>query len=459
VIERVPPEILREIFIQTFDGSLVPLALFLVNRHWNEIGNNTALLRSVIHIGKPSPHENIYTGNTVPVVCTSSAQLANALARLGNAKFELAIVWIPDDLILEDHPLEHRCRRLKVSCRLPQASILRLPSMYSLEELTLELRGSLDERHTGSLGLLQHLETTSSSLTRLEMFGVLPSILHHTPRLLKRLKSFELVTDTSMVEPEEVRRLMENLVNVKQFTWESMSHPGEPLNVLPPSVESVRLFRLTQIPQQALQHIVELVIQYDYYNSDPPSGPLLHFPVLQKLEMRRSWTDLSRIRAPPLSHLTLYLPQEGKEQVRNLISELQIKTKVLFIGLGLFDSSLHLLLSGIWSDIEEFHLNCADTEEVEVRKGLSRILAGDRKTEPLCPNMWCFTVLFPSGFESPASSSCRATVKMLHGIIDKRKKRGMGRLVRVRCGWNDGYDYYNGRYYYPQPVKTWVDVL
>jgi hypothetical protein len=386
--------------------------------------------------------------------------LTNALTRLGNAKFELAISWIPDPLILEDYPLEHRCRRLKVSCRLRQGSTLRLPSMYSLEEFTLELSGSLDERHTSSQDLLRHLEATSPSLIKLEMFGVLPSVLHHTPRLLRRLRSFELVTNTSMIEPEEASRLMENLVNVKEFTWESMSHPGEPLNVLPPSVESVRLFRLTQIPQQALEHIVELVIRYDDYNFHPPSGPLLHFPVLQRLEMRRCWTDLPRIRAPPLSHLTLDFPQETKEQIRKLISEIQIKTKVLSISLHLFYSSLHLLLSGIWSDIEEFHLNCADTQEVGVGKELSRILAGDRKTEPLCPNLWCFTVLFQSsGEKSSVPSSSRATLKKLQGVIDKRKKQGMGGLVRVRCGWTDEYSYYNGRYYQPQVVKTWVEVL
>jgi F-box-like len=457
VIERLPPEILREIFIHTFDGSLVPVALFLVNRRWSEIACNTAVLRSVIHIGRSYFYHRIYTENEIPVFCDSSAGLTDAIARLGNAKFELVIEWIPDDLVLKDLPLEHRCRRLRLLCSIPQVSILQLPRMHTLEELALELQGSLDERQTESQRLLQHLEVTSPSLTRLEMFGVLPSILHHTPRLLRRLKSFELVTNTFMVHPEEVGRLMENLINVKEFTWESMSHPGEPIDVLPPLVESVRLFRLTQIPQQALDHIVELVIRYDDYDFHPPSGPLLHFPVLQRLEMRRSWADLPRIRVPPLSHLTLDFPQETKGQVRKLIPEIQVKTKALSISLHLFDSSLHLLLSGIWSDIEEFHLECVDAREV-VGNGLSRILAGDRKTEPLCPNLWCFTVLFHSSVDkSPVPSS--ATLKTLQGFIDKREKRGIGGLVRVRCGWKDEDVHHNWRYYHPRVVKTWIDIL
>lgn len=192
VIERAPPEILREIFIQTFNGFLVPVALFFVNRRWSEIAHNTAVLRSVIHIGNISPYKGICTEYEIPVFCNSSAQLTKALARLGNATFELVIDWIPNDLILKDHPLEQRCRRLKLSCHVPQVSILQLPNMYALEELVLELRGCLDHRHTGSQGLLQHLEANSPSLTGLKMFGVLPSILHHTPRLLRRLKSFEL---------------------------------------------------------------------------------------------------------------------------------------------------------------------------------------------------------------------------------------------------------------------------
>jgi len=291
----------------------------------------------------------------------------------------------------------------------------------------------------------------------LEMVGMLPSILHHTPRLLRRLTSFELVTITSMIQPEEAGRLMKNLTNVKEFTWESMSHPGEPLNVLPPSVESVHLFRLRQIPQQALEHIVELVIRYDDYEFHPPGGPLLHFPVLQRLELRRCWMDLTRIRAPPLSYLALEFPQESEEQVQTTISEIHVRTKVLSISLHLSDNSLHLLLSGIWSDIEEFHLNCVDAREI-MGNGLSRILAGDRKTEPLCPNLWCFTALFkPSGKKSKVPS--QATLKKLQGLILKRKKRGMGGLVRVRCGWNDDYEYNTGRYYHPQTMKTWVDVL
>jgi hypothetical protein len=450
---------MREIFIQTFEYWLVPVFLFLINHRWKAIASGISLLRSVIHIRTPQEYEGLCTEFEAPVFCTSSFQLSNALARIGDAKFELMVTWIPNDLIFKEHPLQTRCCSLKLLfSSSEQALLLELPAMYALEEITLgdyifpgfQLSEDVEEE------LLERLERSSTSLIALRINAQFPRTLHNRIQLLERVKIFEVAANKSWNRTQEVTTLMDSLKNAEEVIWEKLYDDAEPICKLPKSVKSLYLLGTPVMPQQALGALVKLTISYDGYEHwriAPDS--VLEFPALSILELQGCWMDLSRIRAPLLHLLSISNPDENNAQVKELIPRVKIKPKVLYISYHISDSNLIALLHGNWSGIEELHWMCSRNRE-PLSCSLTRALAGGPRVPPLCPNLRFLTVDVGSS-EEKDPGLLRRSVEKLQSIVEGRKTKGNNRLMTVRCGWSgidEGYD--------DIPVSgtfRWVEVL
>jgi hypothetical protein len=450
---------MREIFIQTFEYWLLPLFLFLVNHRWKAIASGISLLRSIIHVRRPQDYKEMCTEYEVPVFCTSSSQFSNALARIGDAKFELIVTWIPDDIVFKEHPLRTRCCSLKLGFySSEQASLLDLPTLNALKELTIGdyLFPSFQLPEDAEEELLKQIESSSPSLVALRIYAQLPRTLHCRSQLLGRVKVFEVAVNKSWNRPREVKIITDSLTSVEEVIWERQFDSTEPIFEVPKSVQTLYMLGAPIIPQKPLGALVKLTIGYDGYEKwRVAPGSVLSFPVLSILELQGCWMELPRIRAPLLHLLSISNPDESNAQIKELIPLVQIQPKILYISSHISDANLIALLYGIWSGVEELHWMCTHTRE-PLSSSLTRAFAGSPRVPPLCTSLRFLTVDVGSS-EEKNPGLLRRSVERLQTIIKSRKTRGVDQLVTVRCGWSgidDGYD--------DLPTSgtcRWVDVL
>ncbi|KIM27132.1 hypothetical protein M408DRAFT_24871 [Serendipita vermifera MAFF 305830] len=435
VINRLPDEILGIIFTFTFNLASVPISLFLVSRHWNEVASGVSLLRSVISFGEPETRAEIEMGEyEKPIFCTTFDQISQAINRIGNAEFELILYDIPD-LVQEAYSLSTRCRSLDISIN-PAADIApcSLPRMDALRKLSIShsadpVEPPLDEL----IPLFAKIEAESPLLASLIVEGCFPSsvLKHHT--LLERLTQLKLSVMANTLTSEDSTTLCSRLPNVETFTWELFFPPPEGLTAVPISTKTLSFINVFAIPLQDYKNVVSLEVSYyGIVEPDTPSSILLQFPVLQKLRISGTWYQLPLIRAPVLQRLVLGPTKQGATAIERLLASIQLKPKVVYLSTDVFDDSLHLLLTGIWSGIQELHILRWSVPGV----GLAHDLSGTTRTRPVCPDMWCLTMQLRSS-EASDSIIVRNAVQKLRQAVKSRMSNGCTSLTRVRFGWID----------------------
>lgn len=466
VINRLPDEVLREIFTLVFDYPNVPVFLFLVSRRWNEVASGLSLLRSVLHFAGQRDREDLWINEyQKPVFCTTPDQFSRALARIVNAEYELFLWKMPANFDLETHSMSTRCRMLSIDFG-PDAEVtpISLPSMGALQKFSISLwlpnfEGSLDK--VGHL--FERIESGSPLLTNLIIEGLFPKSLFQRHVLLERLTEVELAMFSDALTLAEVTILCSRLPNVERFTWENLSAETDAFVMAPVSTKFLSFRDILEVPNQNYKNVVTLVVNYVCSGSlYVSSSKLLHFPALQKLWMYGSWYGLPLIRAPILQRLVLGNTDQSEEEIKEWLSLIQLKPKVIYLNKQMSDANLIQLLIGIWWEVEELHKTYFLSSDVPGVL-LAQALTGSATTPPLCPDMWCFTMRIRSS-EAPDPILARRSVQRLRQTVKGRRRNGCTSLTRVRCGWIDesqnGNSNDDDAVENPEdPPSDWVDVL
>jgi len=468
-INRLPDEVLREIFLQyNCMGNGSTMCLLRVCRIWKSIVSSTSALWNricfapILIIRK---FESFRIDELASyITCATSQQLARAIRRLHNTKFELICCLIPELCStdssyweeLEPVWFEQQCRSLSL---LVEGSLDRFPHLFhkmgALEEF------AVFDMNYSYLNMFRELELFSPRLHTLVIRGELPSEISRFTILFSRLKSLAL--QSSYLPDSCLCDLLAAATSLEELDLDESTQPdfATRLTTCSNKLSHVALVNAgisLFTGSGAYAQVVDLEIRFTNNKAWPFNENHLEIemPLLQSLVLEGKWTALRCVRATALRFLRLGRSKEAMKERLEHIHTTQLRPQVLRIDRCVAESELISVLQTTWEDISELHITVSSRNDY-LRAPLIKAMSGPRGREPICPKLRTITVLLlkPEAAHGHLIGAMTQSMKFI-----EMGRRHLRNLELLRCGWvqwTGGKLYDGGMETWPN--QEWIDFV
>lgn len=458
-IYELPIEMLQLIFtfhVWRNEGS--PYALLTVCREWKEIASATCQVWSnILYIDPRSLHDDSYhKDHGGKIRCTTPQQLAHAIERTGDAKFNLTFVYIsalfwdpipipPEWKCIDQSAISSRCRSLDLEDVTRAPRFLELfHDMQALE--VLKLSGSaLAADPEPMTRWLMDVEKMNSPLRECHIpFSSQSYKTAYVKRLLQKIK----VLSTFHLPLEAVET--PNLLSlVQELIVETIDYKIDLLvDFSVPNLRRLTIFQdsIFLSPLTSSRQLTSLTLRMSP-NRVSPAWSLYRIPLLslRELEVNCCWTILSHLNAPNLYELTFDC--NGHElpifPLLN-IEGISMRPKILRVDNGRNPDVLLHLIQWIGTDLEVLYMKDTFDQNILpphlVQDFTRKYVGRDTKdgmastTLSLCPRLDTLIILSPEPVRGLQSAQIKEGMerRLAQIVLDPRRKEV---LRYVRCGW------------------------
>ena len=416
------------------------MCLLRVCRIWKDIVSSTSALWNRIRFAPNTLIQQLRSLRInrfdTYIACTTSQQLARAIRRLHNTKFELVCCLIPEFCStdtsywegLEPIWFEQQCRSLSL---LVKGSLERFPHMFhkmsALEEFV------VSEMDYSYLNMLRELELFSPRLHTLELQGW---CLSQFTILLSRLKNVSL--ESRYLPVHCLRELLAATTGLEKLSWDE-SAVDDFVTQLTPHSNKLNHIALVDAGVSLFTgsgtyaRVADLEIRFTNNKAWPfnENHREIEMLLLQNLALEGKWTALRCIRATALRLLQLRRSKEVMKERLGNIHNTQLRPQVLRIDRCIAESELISVLRTTWEDISKLHITISSRNDY-LRAPLVKSMSGSRSRGPICPKLRAITVLLlkPEVTHSGLVGAVTQSMKAIE--IGRRHLRN---LELLRCGW------------------------